>query len=186
MDVYSPDRRCPRMERTRNEIKIVCAHQRPNGSWGGEMTGFLVSTKGSPQTLKVQKIPWVGGCWPWTPWPQGTRLPCVQKNGLKRAPWPAIVADSWAKMATGYIYIYTYITTILKRTLCDAYDIIHLSIYPYFSWTIQFLWREMIRTWEDWYYHGRFTQSRDGHPLIDRDDNNHSPLASVDMGKSPH
>jgi hypothetical protein len=103
---------------------------------------------------------------------------------LKRAPWPAIVADSWAKMATGYIYI--HITKILKRTLCDAYDIIHLSIYPYFSWTIQFLWREMIRTWEDWYYHGRFTQSRDGHPLIDRDDNNHSPLASVDMGKSPH
>ena len=43
MDVYSPDRRChTRMERTRNEIKIVCAHQRPiERQLRRRMTGFF-------------------------------------------------------------------------------------------------------------------------------------------------
>jgi hypothetical protein len=47
---------------------------------------------------------------------------------LKRAPWPAIVADSWAKMATGYIY--TYHKNFKKDTLwCIWYNtFVHISI----------------------------------------------------------
>ena len=58
MDVYSPDRRChTRMERTSNEIKIVCAHQRPierqlrrrNHRVFGFHQGFTPNPKG-PET----------------------------------------------------------------------------------------------------------------------------------------
>ena len=64
MDVYSPDRRCPRMEWTRHEIKIVCAHQRPierqlrrrNDRVIGFHQGFTPNPKG-PETSVDPRAP---------------------------------------------------------------------------------------------------------------------------------